>query len=86
MFQTKPSTIYTKLINYSLSLGHFPKVFKHVKIKLIPKSNKTPTDPLNYRPISLLEVHGKIYEKNINNRLRKHLESNGKLPSSQHGF
>ena len=56
--------IYTKLLNISFSMGYFPLIFKHAKIKLIPKPNKPSIDPNNYRPISLLEVPGKIYEKN----------------------
>ena len=77
---------YTKLLNISLSMGYFPNIFKHAKIKLIPKANKPSTDPSNYRPISLLEVPGKIFEKIINNRLRNYLETNDILPSGQHGF
>ena len=78
--------IYTKLLNISLSMGYFPNVFKHAKIKLIPKPNKPSTDPNNYRPISLLEVPGKLYEKIINTRVRTYLEINNILPISQHGF
>ncbi len=78
--------IYTKLLNVSLSMGYFPKTFKHAQIKLIPKPDKPTTDPNNFRPISLLEVPSKIYEKIINTRLRTFLESNNILPSTQHGF
>ena len=59
---------------------------KHAKVKLIPKPNKPTSDILKYRPISLLEVPGKIYGKIINNRLRSHLENNNCFPHSQHGF
>ena len=65
-------SIYTKLLNISLSMGYFPIIFKHAKIKLIPKPNKPSTDPINYRPISLLEVPGKIFEKIINLRIKTH--------------
>lgn len=78
--------VYRMLLNISLSMGYFPKVFKHAKLKLIPKPNKPSTDPNNYRPISLLEVPGKIFEKIINTRLRTFLETNDILPKSQHGF
>lgn len=36
---------------------------KHAKGKLIPKVNKPSTYPNNYRPISLLEMPRKIFEK-----------------------
>ena len=77
---------FTALLNVSLSMGLFPNCFKHAKIKLLPKPNKPSTDPINYRPISLLEVPGKIFEKIINQRLRFFLEQNNCLPNSQHGF
>ena len=77
---------FTSLLNLSLSMGLFPNCFKHAKIKLIPKANKPSTDPINYRPISLLEVPGKIYEKIINQRLRNYLEQRNCLPTTQHGF
>ena len=66
-----PSELIQKLttfLNNSLSMGFFPGTFKHAKIKLIPKANKTTTDPNNYRPTSLLEVPGKLFEKILNNR------------------
>ena len=75
-----------ELLNTALSMGYFPSRFKHARIKLIPKQNKTSTDPKNYRPISLLEVPGKLFEKIINKRLRTFLETNKILPESQHGF
>ena len=41
---------------------------------------------MNYRPISFLEVPGKILEKIINKRLRTFLETHKLLPDTQHGF
>ena len=51
-----------------------------------PKQSKTLTDPLNYRPISLLEVFAKLLEKIIMNRLLFYLEFNNILPPNQFGF
>ena len=67
-------------------MDYFPQPFKHAKIILIPKQNKPTTDAINYRPISLLEVPGKMLEKIINKRVRTFLEVNKTLPDSQHGF
>ncbi len=39
--------------------------FKEAIIKFIPKKDKSPLNPINYRPISLLEVTGKIFERLI---------------------
>ena len=77
---------FAQIINSSLNLGYFPKVFKHAIMIFIPKPNKTPTLHTNYRPISLLEVPAKIYEKIINNRLRNTLEVNNQHNMRQHGF
>ena len=79
-------TLLQKIFNHSLSLGYFPKKFKTALIKLIPKANSDSKDPKNYRPISLLEVPGKILEKIVNKRLRDFLERNNIITDKQHGF
>lgn len=67
-------------------MGYYPRKFKTAIIKLLPKSDTDHTNPINYPPISLLEVTGKILEKIINNRLRTHLERKNLLNDTQHGF
>lgn len=61
-------------------------MFKEAIIKFIPKKDKTPINPINYRPISLLEVPGKIFEKIIQARLNSFLIENNVLKERQHGF
>ena len=77
---------FLQIINASLNLGYFPQSFKHAVMIFISKGNKTPTLHTNYRPISLLEVPAKIYEKILNNRLRSKLETNNQHNIRQHGF
>lgn len=55
--------LLTESLNIALSIGSFPDIFKHVKLKLILKVTKQPTNSNNYIPISLLEVQGKFLEK-----------------------
>ncbi len=74
------------IFNAAFSSGFFPNAFKTAIIKLIPKENKAPKNPINYRPISLLEVPGKIYEKIILGRLNAFLIDNNVIKERQHGF
>ena len=50
------------------------------------KPGKPKSDPLNYRPISLLEILAKLFEKIIMNRLLFYLEFHNLLPPNQFGF
>jgi hypothetical protein len=53
---------------------------------MIPKPGKDPTNPLSYRPISLLNIAGKVFEKILSTRLKNFLEINNLLPPEQFGF
>jgi hypothetical protein len=53
---------------------------------MIPKPGKSPNDPKSYRPISLLNITGKIFERILTNRLNFLLESHNLLPPEQFGF
>lgn len=83
-----PPTIeaITHLFNASLACGYLPRTFKTADIRLLPKPNKSKTDPSNYRPISLLSLLGKILERLLNTRLRLHLEFHDHIPQHQFGF
>lgn len=74
------------IFNATLSAGYFPDKFKTATIKFIPKQGKNIKLPSNYRPISLLEVPGKILERIINYRLKIHLEENQLHNTLQFGF
>ena len=76
----------TKLYNTILSTGHFPQILKQAEIFLIPKPDKDPTLPTSYRPISLITILAKIFEKIIAHRLRNYLEDTGQINFHQHGF
>jgi hypothetical protein len=41
---------------------------------------------INYRPISLLTVFPKVFEKVMHSRLSQHLHTNTVLVTEQHGF
>ena len=77
---------FKNILNWSMSMGYYPRYFKNGVLCLINKPGKDPHKPENYRPITLLEVTGKIYEKILNDRLKKFLEDGNHLHQHQYGF
>lgn len=75
----------TKLINLSFETGIFPEVLKLAKVTPIHKK-ESKLDYLNYRPISLLSVISKIYEKLIYTRIYDYLTTNKLINPKQFGF
>ena len=73
------------LINKSMTEGVFPKELKVAKVTPIYKG-KDKTEFNNYRPISLLNVISKIYEKIMHNRLYKFCDRFKILHEGQYGF
>ena len=76
----------TKLFNAILSTGHFPQILKQAEVFLIHKPDKDPTLPTSYRPIALITLLSKTFEKIIAHRLRNYLETTGQMNLQQHGF
>ena len=76
--------ILKPLINESIEKGVFPDCLKTATV--IPLFKKGNTDDLNnYRPISLLPVMSKVFEKVLNNQLTNIIE-NGFIDDNQFGF
>ena len=79
-----------KIVTVSLSQLRWvynPATLSHtITMIFLPKPNKTPFEHINYRPISLLEVPGKIFEKLFNKRLLTLLDDRGLHNKRQHGF
>jgi hypothetical protein len=72
IFQHLPRLVLkfiAKIFNRSLALNYFPTQWKEAKIIVLPKPGKDHTSPLNYRPISLLNSLGKLFEKIILKKL-----------------
>ena len=74
------------IFNAALSMGYFPSKFKQAITIMIPKKQKSKLNPINYRPISLLEPIGKLFESILNRRLKNFLEDKAKLHECQFGF
>ena len=73
------------IFNTSLTSGTFPSAWKKANIIPIHKKGDK-MDIKNYRPISLLPICGKLFEKVIFNSLYKYYESNRILDINQSGF
>ena len=79
------SHILTILINESYNIGVFPDKLKIAKVITLYKKGAA-ENPSSYRPISLLSIFCKIFEKIMHKRLYNFLESNAVLHSLQFGF
>ena len=75
----------THVINLSLSSGIVPNCLKSARVTPIYKSGSNQTFE-NYRPISILPVISKIYEKCVHKQLMDYLESNHLLAPNQYGY
>ena len=73
------------IFNNCMSKGIFPKNWKKANVVPIHKKNKK-NDITNYRPISLLPIFAKVFEKLIFNNLYDYLRSNSLITSKQSGF
>jgi len=69
--------IITTIYNQCLKRGRFPKRWKIAKvIPVIKPAKENSLDPSEYRPISLLNMGGKILDKLLINRINYHLYKN----------
>ena len=75
----------TMIFNSSFRLGTFPDRWKIARITPIYKSGAK-DDTNNYRPISILSVLSKLYEKIAHDQLIDFLQSNKKLTKNQFAF
>jgi len=75
----------TFLINQSFNTGIFPEHLKYAIIKPLHK-HKDKTEVSNYRPIALLPVISKIFEKVFLARMLLFLDKNNILTPKQFGF
>jgi len=76
----------TKLFNMSLNTATFPTIWKVANITPIFKNKDSASNPLNYRPISLLPCLSKFLERIVFNRIYEHLTTNHLLSDKQSGY
>ena len=66
--------ILTQCINKSFTSGEFPDCLKQANVSPIFKKDD-PLDKENYRPVSILPLLSKVYEKLLYNRLSDYVEN-----------
>ena len=64
----------------------FPSAWKLAKVIPIYKGKGSKSDMINYRPISLLPLLSKIFERHIHTAMYNHLNGNNLLYNLQSGF
>ena len=74
------------MYNSYIDSCEFPAVWKMANIKAIWKGKRKKNDASNYRPISVLPLLARIFEKLLANQLNKHCEGNQVMPNTQFGF
>ena len=72
---------------FTLALHHgLPPELKQGRTTLIPKKDKTSTDPSTYRPITVLPVLTRMFHKAVDIALRRHVYKHNILSEHQAGF
>ena len=73
------------LVNSCLTSCEFPASWKHSIVHPIHKSGD-PSNPSNFRPISIVPTFAKLVEKAVQHQLYSYMSDNHLFSSSQHGF
>lgn len=77
--------VITHIINHSFTSCTFPTCWKKAKVIPIFKAGD-PSEPGNYRPISILVVISKIIERAVFDQLYNYLNDNNMININQSGF
>ena len=76
----------SKNVNIPSYVSHFPTAWKHARVISILKPGKDPALPSSYRPISLLDTIGKLFEKVLLSRILHEVSVRGLMRDEQFGF
>ena len=78
--------ILAELFNKCLKESCFPDCWKVSSVVPVFKNVGERSTAKNYRPVSLLSVVSKVFEKFVNNRIVDHIEKCGLFSNFQYGF
>ena len=84
--EPKLSYVLAELFNKCLKESCFPDCWKVSSVVPVFKNVGERSTAKNYRPVSLLSVVSKVFEKLVNNRIVDHLEKCGLFSGFQYGF
>ena len=76
----------TRLFNMCIDDGEFPTTWKLANLKAIWKGKGSKADATNYRPISVLPLLARVFEKLLVKQLSHFSETSSIIPESQFGF
>ena len=74
--------IITSVVNFSLSLGHFPSDWKTALVDSRLKKSKQGTSLSNLRPVSNLQYLSKLVERAVYDQTTDHVTQSGLYPAS----
>jgi hypothetical protein len=81
------SPYLTTLCNKMIDEGKYPDCLKTAKcVPIFKGGNLAKDEPVNYRPISILNALNKVIEKILHKQLSFYLENNDILPTFQYGY
>ena len=75
-----------RLFASSIRIGYIPTVWKLATLHMLLKPENLPSLTTSYRPISLMSLIMKLFERAIEQRLRSYLEDTGSINKYQSGF
>lgn len=75
----------TDMFNMCLKSNTFPNILKISKVIPVHKKGSL-NDPSNFRPISIIPLIGKIFEKALKSRINSYFENNNLFNKAQFGF
>ena len=84
-FSSELAPIITKIFHLSYKKGIFPKCWKASNIHPIPKKGDH-SDPSNYRPIAIIPVIAKVFERYVNHNIKEFIEASKIVDDKQYGF
>jgi hypothetical protein len=74
------------IYNSMLRLSYFSVTWKFAQIVMLPRPGKPASEASSYRPISLLPIPSKVFEKVLLDRVRNDTDILDTIPYYQFGF